>query len=614
MKRDFPYWEDDNFEIALDTYFSKRNAFIFVINPNGARSDVLVTDDGKGFNQDWNGVWDVACTINDNIWCAEIEIPYSTLKFPDVDIQKWGINFERNIRSKRESQFWQGWSRDYDFEYVSHAGYLDGLLNISGKETIELKPYITLGAATNDEQKTIFKKNIGGDANYLITPTLKLNLTANTDFAQVESDREQINMNRFSIWFPEKRDFFLEGKDDLDFSLYDGAKIFYSRQLGIKNGGIIPIIGGAKILGQSGDTKIGAISLATSAKDSEPLTVYNVLRIKQNVFEKSYIGMAVTSKNQEGHYNYVYGIDGMYLTSSLFKDKNFQIMGMLNQSQTQNIENKNNLSYRAIIAYPNDVVSTQAGIARIDENFNPELGFLERSNYRLYYYDFYYKPYVDSISLIRRFLFMPIKLQIFTDNFTNDMESRYITIKPFAVEFKNGDVFQFNIDNNYENVTALFDFLNGDTIPVGIYRSWRYSFDYSSFEGYNVSYNIGGSTGEFFNGTRNSINGSTKINMNKHINVSGDITINHFIFPGNTFDTYDIGGRIEYSFTPKLNTFLFGQWNNLNKQIIINIRLHWIPVVGSDLYFVVNQEINTNNGLKTGNFTVLSKFIWRIGV
>jgi hypothetical protein len=269
MKRDFPYWEDDNFEVIFDTFLDKRNGYVFVVNPNGARADVQITDEGKGFNIDWNGVWNAAVFRDSTGWFVEMEIPFSTLRFADKEEQIWGVNFERNIRRKSEAVFWQGWSRDYDFEHVSHAGTLLGIRNIRPHNTIELLPFVTSGYqySTNDET---FVKKFGGDINYLITPTLKLNLTANTDFAQVESDRLEVNITRFSLYYPEKRGFFLEGKHFFEFNIDSRAQVFYSRRIGINNGREVPIIAGARIMGKEGRNNIGFLSIQTSSIDSIP--------------------------------------------------------------------------------------------------------------------------------------------------------------------------------------------------------------------------------------------------------------------------------------------------------------------------------------------------------
>jgi len=204
LKRDFDPDTDDNFAMIIDTYGDRRNGYVFVTNPNGARLDAMIIDNGRNANVDWNGVWTVKTRKTDQGYFAEFEIPFSTLRFRINNQQTWGINFERNIRRKREQCTWQGWSRDGDLQQVNRAGVLAGISGVNKTSQIEIKPYGITGIQLNSNKKGMW--NTGGDINYLITPTTKLNLTFNTDFAQVESDRTQINLTRFSLYYPEKRE------------------------------------------------------------------------------------------------------------------------------------------------------------------------------------------------------------------------------------------------------------------------------------------------------------------------------------------------------------------------------------------------------------------------
>jgi hypothetical protein len=242
MARDGRWGTSDNFEINISTYNDNRNSFLFVVTPSGLRGDALLTDEGVGFNEDWNGVWDVAVQRNDSGWFAEIIIPFSTLKFPEKIAQIWGLNIERNIKYKNEQACWQGWSRNFSVFKISQGGSLAGLENIKGNQLAEFKPFITAGVqklSNNQLDKTL---KIGGDVNINFTSTTRLNLTVNTDFSQVESDRVPINLTRFSVYMPEKRSFFIENKDLFEFNMPGGLYSFYSRRIGIDNGEQIPIL------------------------------------------------------------------------------------------------------------------------------------------------------------------------------------------------------------------------------------------------------------------------------------------------------------------------------------------------------------------------------------
>ncbi|RME20422.1 MAG: hypothetical protein D6800_13185, partial [Candidatus Zixiibacteriota bacterium] len=219
MKRDFDFQTEDDIEIVIDTYHDARNGYLFVTNPLGARADILTQDNGRRFNMSWDGVWDVETRRTDKGWAALFVIPFSTLKFSSDSVQVWGTNFERNIRRKREQVRWQGWTRDARLTQVSRAGVLVGLRGLNATRLIEFKPYSAVGLEKDHTSPTSSVEKFGGDINFLVTPTMKLNLTLHTDFAQAESDRAQVNLTRFSLFFPEKREFFLEGADYFNFGL-----------------------------------------------------------------------------------------------------------------------------------------------------------------------------------------------------------------------------------------------------------------------------------------------------------------------------------------------------------------------------------------------------------
>lgn len=612
-KRDFEYWTDDNFEVIFDTYLDKRNGYIFVINPNGARADVHSTDEARGFNISWNGIWDAATTITKDGWFAEIRIPFSTLKYPDAAKQIWGVNFERNIRWKREQIFWQGWSIDRDFEYVSGAGTLMGLENIKGTETLEIKPF----AAGGFEYDTSFhsKYKFGGDLNYNLTPTMKLNLTANTDFAQVESDRAQINLTRFSIYYPEKRDFFLEGAGNFAMDYYEGEYLFYSRRIGIENGREIPILAGAKLTGKLGSTGINALSIQTAKKNDIATANYSVIRLKQDLFDKSNAGVIFTAKNQGDHYNYLYGFDFNYFTSKLFGDKNLIFISSLSQSFTVGSHDKRNLSYKLGFALPNDNYKIQAVVFANQRDFNPEIGYLERDNNRLQFYEILLTPRVSFIPGIRKLYFSPMRFSTFYKDDDSEFMTGNFQITPIGFQFSTFDYLVFKFERNFENVLADFDIFSDITVKQGKYWFNNYIISFQGYEGREITGQTYLQFGDFFEGSRTLYNIELSWHALSRITFSGDYTYNNIALNEGEFFTHEIGGRIEYGFSPKAISSAFCQWNNQTEEILFNLRFHWIPVVGSDLYIAFNQSFSTKeSNFKPSVTTLLAKFIWRFGV
>jgi len=613
MKRDFSSWGEDNVEIIIDTYYDRRNAYHFVINPNGARRDELITDEGRSRNDDWNGVWDVRTQITTEGWFAEVMIPFSTLKFPQKSQQLWGINFERNIRRKREQLLWQGWSRDYNLEQVSHAGLLKGLQDISGGHLLEFKPYLTTGAEKQQLSPVHRVFRFGGDIDYLVTSNLKLNVTAHTDFAQVESDRAIINLSRFSIRYPEKRGFFLEGRDAFNFGTGSGkATVFYSRRIGIKHGKEIPIIGGVRLMGKTGATNIGALSIQTAQKGDEPSTNYSVLRLKQDVAGQSNIGMILTAKNSSQGSNYVYGVDANYVTSHLFGDKNLSFGGSLSRSTTGNDENSRGMAYQAYLTSHNDKVEYDIAFARIQKNFDPQLGFLRRKNYKFLYTELQFNPRPSFIPWIRQMEVKPFDVDAYFTDDTNELESIGCEWRPLGFGTKSGEWFEYNIQRFYDRLDEPFEIHDDVLLPTGGYWYTRHEIQISTFRARRVSMSFETSWGDYYTGKRTAIDISGRFNLNRHLNMSGTYEVNQLKFPQGNFTTHEIITRAEYAFTTRLYSSLFGQWNNEDREILINFRLNWIPVIGSDFYLAINQLYDTNDGkFKLQNTTILSKLIWR---
>jgi hypothetical protein len=617
MKRDFSWGSEDNFEIILSTYNDNRNAFLFVTNPNGALADALISDEGRGFNKDWNGVWDVRVKINDQGWYIEMVIPLSTLKFKTAEDLVWGLNFERNIRRKREQDMWQGWSRNYELETISQGGKLAGLHDLQNRNKLELKPYVIGGIGKNKGEKVDYIGNVGGDVNYNITPTMKINLTFNTDFAQVESDRQQINLSRFALYYPEKREFFLEGRNQMEMDMSRGNQVYYSRRIGIDpNVGEIRIIAGGKMIGKANRTNIGVMSLQTLKKDSIPTTNYSVIRIKQDIGKQSNIGIITTAKINKDHYNYVYGADANYVTSKFLKDKNFSAGIAWAQSQTDTITSSKNNTYKAYVSSNNDLWSFRAGIEGAQEHYNPEMGFLRRSAYTAYNGEMKWKPRPKFLSkFIYQLEFKPIEIMYYQSDLTKQTESIWMEFRPLGFETVSGEWFEFNFQRMYDRLYEDFDLL-GHVIPAGEYWDNRWEIQLDTYRGRRFSVGTFFNWGDFYTGNRTRVHLEGMLNVNKHMNISADWRRNIVHLEKDSFTTDELGGRIEYAFNARVYTSVFGQWNNEDQEIILNYRLNWNPKPGAYFYFVINQEVGTAGpeGWVNNSITVMAKLIWRFAI
>lgn len=613
MKRDFEFDKDDNFEVILDTYHDKRNAYLFVTNPNGARADVLVQNNGQSTNRSWDGVWNVKTTITSAGWFAEFEIPFSTLKFKSSKELVWGVNFERNIRRKREQDLWQGWSRDSDLMQVIRAGTLVGLQDINSTTLVEFKPYGIAGVEKKAGDKNSVVSNVGGDINYLIKPMVKLNITFNTDFAQVESDELQVNLSRFSLFYPEKREFFLEGQDYFNFGLGHSIRPFYSRRIGLApDRSKIPISAGVRLLGKIRNSTLGGMSIQTAAKDSIPSTNYTVLRWRQDVFRESTVGLIGVSKIEPGRKNIVYGADFLYSTSELFGDKNLSVGGAIAQSYTSDRKNKMNLAHRIFIYYPNDLVDFSAVWDGADENFNPETGFMRRTNYQMFNADLRIKPRPKFLPWIQRLVFKPFDFNYYINNSTGEMQSLWTEFRLLGFTTKSGEFFESNFQRKAENLKEDFEIHEGIVIPKGEYWFSNYELQFATFEGRPVYGFFFINWGNFYTGKRTKWSVRSVFQLSKHINLSSNFTRNIITLPQGNFTVNEFGERINLALSPNLFGSVYGQWNNDDDEVLVNFRVNWIPTPGANFYFVINQSFTTkDNGWRSKNTTILTKLIWR---
>jgi len=614
MARDFNWRSDDNIEIMLSTFNDNRNGYLFVTNPNGAMADVWVGDEGQEWNKDWNGVWDVAVERNGKGWFAEVVIPFSTLKFKNDSSQVWGINFERNIRHKKEQLMWQGWSRLYDVEKISRGGKLSGIKNIKQGIKTEIKPFILGGFELSDGDAHSTGK-IGGEINFDITPTLKLNFSVNTDFAQVESDRKQINLSRFSLYYPEKRQFFLEGKNYYDMNV-GRVRLFYSRRIGIDEDIQVPIIGGVRLFGKMNKTNIGIMSIQTNAKDSIPSANYSVIKLKQDVFNQSSIGVIATQKYSKNHYNRVYAADFNYSTSELFGEKNLLMGCSFAVSDTRNLDepenlNRDNLTYHLFLSYPNDLVEYDFGFTTVQKGFNPEMGFVYRNNYQMLYTELQFNPRFKNLPFFRNLVFKPLDVNYYINDETKKLETIFSEWRPFGFVSKSGEFMEFNIQYIADKPTEDFELIDSVFIPADTYEANRYELQLSTYKGRKIAGQTCINVGDFYTGYRQEYESYISINFDKHLNIGFDWQRNNIQLPEKSFTTDELGGRVDYAFNPKLQTSLFTQWNNEDNNILVNYRVNWIPKIGSYFYFVINQEYTTDNGIHLDRTTLIGKLIWR---
>ncbi len=604
MERDADLGSDDSFAVVIDTYHDRRNAFLFMTNPNGAKVDAYITDEGKYINESWDGIWEVKAKVIPEGWSAEMKIPFSTLKF-DPRRLVWGINFRRFIARKNEEDMWAAYRRNEGLLLISRAGILVGLEGIKKAKALNLRPYVLAGAEKSEGQSLLFKARTGVDLKYSLTPSLTLDLTAHPDFGQVEVDRKRINLTRFSLFYPEKREFFLEGAGIFSFGLRRRVQPLYTRRIGLSpEGEEIPIIGGIRLTGKAGKYDVGLFDIETARKGDEEAANFFAFRIKREILSKSYVGLIATSKYSAGKYNLSFGVDSKLSFSNFLGNKNLVLGGFLAGTFDSESGSQGNLAYQLFADYPNDLLDIYFTHFTVEDNFNPEMGFVWRKGIRCYYGHIKTRPRVNLLGL--KFLVFKVENFRITDLNGRLLENFY-EFRPFGFETKLGGYFEFNIQKRYELLDEDFEIFEGIVIPEGEYSETKYEIQYGTSESRSVALWFFYNWGDFYTGTRKEFIVSGRLKLTKKFSINFDYLFNDIRLENGSFRTYEPAIWINFNPSTSFFTSAFLQYNNEDDEIIINVRLHLIPRAKSHIYLVYNEIVGTRESLSSLRRTVLFK-------
>lgn len=646
MRRDADMRDDDHINLILDTYHDRRSGFYFVTNPHGSKRDAVLANEGRNYNSAWDGIWTARAQKNDQGWFAEIAIPWKTLRFSEQDSVVWGINFSRTIRRKNEEVFWQLVPRDlgyFGMFRLSEAGTLCGLEDLKMGGNLEFKPYF-MGGVEND-QVTDFKtdaiSDVGLDAKIAVTPNLALDLTVNTDFAQVEADREQVNLTRFSLYYPEKREFFLEGAEVFAFGRSggrfmrhggSGVNLFYSRRIGIVSGHEARILGGAKLVGKIGQFNLGVLNMVTDGfiipaddEDEEdeqiPSSNYTVIRLRRDIMRRGSIGMMFLNKEdiKSTDYNRSFGIDGYFPLN-----RHFTISGTIagtfepndDGSKPEHLMDKN-LAGTLSLNYDSDLWDFSLSYMDVGDDFNPEVGFVRRTDYRYTNASINYSPRPNGRSSIRQFSYR------LSGNYRTDHDNRMLDNEinaSFTIRFQNSSRFTIGVQKENEYIDYDWEVRDGFLIPEDTYGGWDGYFRYSTDQSKDISARMDASYGTYFTGKSTRLGFGGRMTRIPRLRV--ELDYNHYFvdLPEGSFKTNTLGLRTFYFFSTELFLKAYVQWNGDKlsfegkEKIVSNILLRWIYKPGSDLYLVFNDgRLVGPGGTEIQNRTVMAKmtFFWR---
>jgi hypothetical protein len=613
-RRDSSLDDTDAFLVVIDGLLDRQNAYVFGTNPSGIEYDGQVTGDGTGagagfqgggMNLNWDGSWSVATSSGDFGWSAEFEIPFSTLRYGSADTQEWGINFQRNIRRNNEVAYWAPLDRNRNLYRVSEAGTLQGV-SPPPQRNLQITPYVLGRVSRGGELVGTEKESDAGiDLKYSITPSLTLDLTVNTDFAQVEADNQQINLDRFNLFFPEKRPFFLENAGQFTVGNPGEVEIFFSRRIGIgEDGDIIPVLGGARLSGKVGaSTNVGFLYMGTdSVEGIAPENRYGVLRVNQELPNRSAIGAIVVTRDGDGSYlapesddyNRTYAIDGRWGIGD-----NLLLDGWLARTETPGRDGKDH-AFGLEADYNSSTWSTSLAYAEVGEDFNPEVGFLQREEYRKA--RFFLLKRIRPDDLWGLMEIRPHMSYTGYWKFDGFQETGFLHLDTHW-EFRTGTEFHTGINFTRAGVIDPFEIIDGVVIPAGTYDHEELALVYFTDRSQPVSFSLNFVAGGRFGGDRVVVKPSLNVRYGDTFSSELSIDYNDFDLPvpGGDFTANLASLRFSYSFTPKILLQALVQYNDVDEVLGTNLRFSWLRTANSGLYLVYNEiDEQGVGGLPTG--------------
>jgi hypothetical protein len=589
LTRDAELETDDNVTIVIDPFLDHRNGFLFQVNPAGARVDGQIANNAEHMTLDWDGIWDASARITDDGWAAEFAIPFKTLRFkPGQTV--WGLNVERLIKRRNESDRWATPRRDSWISNLDLAGTLEGIEGIHQGRGLDIRPYVSTGRVNSDG-----KFQAGIDVFKNLTPNLNASVTVNTDFAETEADARQINLTRFPLFFPEKRAFFLEGAGVFDVAATNSEVVlpFHSRRIGLLRGKEVPILVGTKIVGRQSGYNIGVLDVQTRGVDDfwgpgERLDSQNLLvaRVSRNLFRQSWIGAVVTNGNPEGlGGNTLVGADARFATSTFRGDKNLSTSVFFLRTDDE-ASATTDYSFGGNIDYPNDLWDCSLGWRQVGENFRPALGFVPRQGVRTISPGISYMPRPEKWGV--RQMFFEAHPMITTD-LENVVQTWEVFTAPMNVEFESGDKVEFNYMPQFERLTEPFEIEDGIVVPVGSYTMNRYGFQVETADKRPVAVEAQVSWGGFYTGTRRDLELGVIFKPSTHVFASVQYERNDVSLMEGEFTAQVLTVRADYNFSPNVSWANLLQYDTESRILGVQSRFRWILKPGSDLFLVLNR-------------------------
>ena len=605
-RRDSSLTDTDSFTIIFDTYRDRQNGFVFGTNPAGIEYDGQSTNEGQGgggmsgmqtqtsgagggFNVNWDGAWEVRARITEHGWSAEFAIPFKTLRFPQGTDQLWGVNFQRNIRRRNERAFWAPIPRQYDLYRVSLAGSLTGL-KVPALRNLKVTPYALANALASGPRPTngVLLGDVGGDVKYTITPSLALDGTVNTDFAQVEVDDMQINLDRFNLFYPEKRPFFLENAGLFTVGNPGEVELFFSRRIGLSDDGQqVPILWGSRLSGKAGRYNIGALDMQADDYGTEPSNNFAVVRVSRDLPNRSALGGILVNRTgfgpnaRDGDHNRTYALDG-----KLGIGKNSALSGFAARTSSPGLDEGRQHAYNLRWRTNLPRIDYDIGYQEVGEAFNPEVGFLSRSAYRK-----------GDVRVNTRFrpkdfwhlqeLRPHVSWRAFW-GFDGYQETGFTHLDNHW-QFKNAYEVHTGLNLLVDGVRVPFEIYPGIFVPAGTYRNEEAQLVFMTNQGAPAAVEVRANIGGFFGGDRVNLSPTFRGRLGDTFTAELAYVRNDVHLPEGDFTTNLGRLRLSYSFSTRAFVQALVQYNDRADLWSMNFRFGLLQAANTGLFVVYND-------------------------
>jgi TolB-like protein len=599
--------DEDNFQIIIDTFNDSRSGYMFVTSPLGARLEQQISEEGEGgyssfnssnsnINIDWDGVWNVATRRTDEGWFAEIAVPMVTMRFPKTDQQVWGVNFMRNIRRKNEQVYWAPIPKGYNLTRVSLAGTMTGLAGVDRGMDLRVTPYVLAGGRQDRNASASFDgsgfNDVGLDVKYGIAAGLNLDVTVNTDFAQVEVDEQQVNLTRFPLFFPEKRDFFLENAGMFSVKSQQAfgrvADLFFTRRVGLAGGRPVPILGGTRLTGKVQRHNVAVLNIQTQEIGARPGENFFVARYSRDIFARSKIGGIVVNKEAVGaaHFNRTFAVD-----TSLTPHPFLSITGFVAKTESPDVD-RDDMMGHMMVMWLSPGARIYSEYTDIQDGFNAEVGFVPRIGIRRSKLHGQWNPRPGRWCIRSMDPMMNVE-------YTTDQQNRLLTRMihhMIGFQFADGSNLTLITNKEFERLDLPFQITEDVAIPAGVYRFWSPSVSYRSDPSRRVSMNARYAPQGFFDGRRVVWGGGINWRATSRIAAQLSFRRSDVELSGGGFVADLASATFDLALSPEITLRSLTQYNSTTSSVSTSMRFNWIYRPGSDIY-IAYDELRTDDFL-----------------